>query len=124
MEEKKQNILGKLRDIYVEKRLDLLKQSYGEWQRTQDDFLKALEVNKDLREIDEEVEKLARMRQGIESRVMNGVGYKVLFNEFVDEAEKKLAEDYLETFSAIRRYKQDEKKQYEIVKQFSKKRMF
>lgn len=120
----KENAFARLREIYVEKRLDLLKKSYGEWEKIQSDFLKALEVNKDILQIENEIEKLARMKQGIESRVMQGVGYKPLFNEFVDEAEKKLAQDYLNVFSLIRRYRQDGKKQYDLLKEFAKKRLF
>ena len=122
--EKKQEILGKLRESFVEKRLDLLKQSYEEWEKSHDDYLKALQVNRDLGEIEDEIEKLVRMRQGVESRVGHEVGYNVLYSDFVETAEQKLRDDYLRAYGALKMYKADEKKQYEIVKGFRKVKVF
>jgi len=124
MAEKKEGILAKLREAYVEKRLELLKQSYEQWEKSQDDFLKALQVNKDLNDIEAEIEKLVRMRQGVESRVGREVGYNVLYNDFVDEAEKRLSEEYQNVFGALRKYRGDDKRQYEILKGFRKVRLF
>lgn len=120
----KKNILARLRQTYVEKRLELLKRSYEEWEKTEDDFLKALTVNKDLTEVEAEIEKLVRVRQGIESRVRQEVGHDVLYNEFVDKAERKLLDYYLRAFNAVKIYKDDEKKKYSIVKEFGKRRVF
>jgi hypothetical protein len=120
----KQNILVRLRQTYVEKRLELLKRSYEEWEKTQDDFLKALTVNKDLGQVEAEIEKLVRVRQGIESRVRQEVGHDVLYNEFVDKAERKLLDYYLKAFNEVKMYKDDEKKKYSIVKEFGKRRVF
>jgi hypothetical protein len=120
----KQNILGLLREIYVEKRLDLLKRSHAEWEKTQEKFLAALKANKDLKEIEAKMEALEWTRRAVEAKVREQVDYNELYSDFVDKVEKKLVEVYSDAREAVKKLKDHEQEKCKAVSEFRRADVF
>ena len=123
MESKEQSLLDKLRQVYVEKRLDLLKQSYEAWEKSQFRFLEALKRDKDLSKIERRMGALEHVRMCIEGKLREDIGWTVTFSDYVENAERRLLADYERTLNAVREYK-DVKEKYDVLDEFRKGKIF